>query len=136
MDLWTKEKRSSVMQRIRSKNTRPEMALRSALFRRGYRFRIHGKHLPGKPDIILSKHKVLIFVHGCFWHLHAGCNEGKIPKTNTVFWREKLSSNVKRDKNHRRSLTKLGWKVIVIWECQIEKQLEKALDKVIRRLGS
>lgn len=90
MDIWSKQKRSEVMSNIRSKNTKPEIILRSKLFREGFRFRIHQKNLPGKPDIVLSKYRTVIFVHGCFWHYHRKCKEGRIPLTNSNFWKEKL----------------------------------------------
>jgi DNA mismatch endonuclease (patch repair protein) len=123
MDIWSKEKRSVVMSRIRSKNTKPELAVRSLLHSLGYRFRLHRKDLPGRPDIVLPKYHAVIFVHGCFWHLHAKCRDGTIPKTQHEKWKEKLERNVARDKEHQRKLRSLGWKVLVIWECEIEKNL-------------
>ena len=97
MDNWSKEKRSKVMSNIRSKDTKPEVALRSALYKHGYRYRIHYKGLPGKPDIVLPKYKTVIFVNGCFWHYHEDCIEGRIPKTNSKFWEEKLNRNIAKD---------------------------------------
>jgi DNA mismatch endonuclease (patch repair protein) len=134
MDFWTKDKRSSVMSKIRSKNTRPELILRSALHRQGYRFRIHAKNLPGKPDIILPKYKTIIFVHGCFWHFHKECPEGRIPDTNSSFWEEKLSRTMERDVKHQKYFIDLGWKVLVIWECEIEKKLDDVLKNINRVL--
>lgn len=131
MDIWSKQKRSEVMSKIRGKNTKPEMILRSQLFKLGFRFRIHKKDLPGKPDIVLPKYQTVIFVHGCFWHYHKDCREGRIPSTNSKFWEEKLSKNVEKDKRHTKALQELGWKVIVIWECEIEKNIEQVLDKLI-----
>ena len=93
MDIWDKEKRSQVMSKIRSKNTKPELALRKALFARGFRFRVNDKRLPGKPDIVLPKYKTVIFVNGCFWHRHEGCKYAYTPKTNAQFWIEKITSN-------------------------------------------
>jgi DNA mismatch endonuclease (patch repair protein) len=122
MDIWPQEKRSYVMSRIRSKDTAPEKKVRSLLHQMGYRFRLHVKNLPGQPDIVLPKHKKLIFVHGCFWHLHKACRDGTIPKTHTDKWRAKLERNVERDKVHIRQLKKNGWKVLVLWECQIENK--------------
>lgn len=116
MDIWPKEKRSIVMSKIRSKDTKPEMILRSQLFRQGFRFRVHRKDLPGKPDIVLTKYRTAIFVHGCFWHLHENCNEGRIPKSNSLYWQKKLVNNVARDKENIRLLELDGWKVIIIWE--------------------
>jgi DNA mismatch endonuclease (patch repair protein) len=134
MDIWTKDKRSLVMSKIRSKNTKPEIILRKALFMNGFRYKIHDKKLPGKPDIVLSKYKTVIFVHGCFWHYHSECKEGKIPKTNSKFWSEKLSKNIERDINHNKTLTALGWKVITVWECEIEKRLDIVLENLIRQI--
>lgn len=130
MDIWSKEKRSQVMSKIRSKNTKPELILRSALFKKGYRYRIHKKDLPGKPDIAFTKKKVAVFVHGCFWHYHKGCPEGRIPDTNSKFWKEKLFKNVERDKKNQEVLEKMGWTVLVIWECEIEKHLSESLHKI------
>lgn len=130
MDIWSKKKRSEVMSKIRGKNTKPEMLLRSQLFRQGFRFRVHQKNLPGKPDIILPKYKTVIFVHGCFWHYHKDCREGRIPSTNSIFWKEKLEKNVEKDKSNIKALKKLGWKVIVVWECEIEKKCECTLKKI------
>jgi DNA mismatch endonuclease (patch repair protein) len=134
MDIWSKEKRSLVMSKIRSKNTNPEKLLRSLLFKNGFRFRIHQVDLPGKPDIILPKYRTTIFVHGCFWHYHKSCREGRIPDTNSKFWKEKLFKNVERDKKHKLALKKLGWGVIIIWECQIENHPDRVLKKITKRL--
>lgn len=133
-DIWSKEKRSEVMSKIRSKNTKPEIMLRKVLFALGYRYRIHNKVLPGKPDIVLPKYKTAIFVHGCFWHYHADCREGRIPNTNSAFWREKLLKNISRDQKHQETLIQLGWKVLVCWECEIEKDIEAVTKKVITHL--
>jgi DNA mismatch endonuclease (patch repair protein) len=136
MDIWSKQKRSEVMSKIRGKNTKPEMILRSQLFRQGFRFRVHQKDLPGKPDIVLAKYKTVIFVHGCFWHYHKDCREGRIPSTNSKFWREKLLKNVEKDEKHIEVLKETGWKVIVVWECEIEKYLEQTLEKLIIKIRS
>lgn len=122
------------MSKIRGKNTKPEMILRSALFKKGFRFRIHQEDLPGKPDIVLSKYKTAIFVHGCFWHYHKDCREGRIPSTNSKFWKEKLERNIKRDNNNIESLKLLGWNVLIVWECEIEKQLDLIMAKIITKL--
>lgn len=135
MDIWSKLKRSEVMSKIRGKNTKPEMLLRSSLFKAGYRYRIHKKDLPGKPDIVLVKYKTVIFVHGCFWHYHKECREGRIPPTNTVFWQTKLQKNVERDQAHRQTLEELGWKVITVWECEIEKKRDEVLAKIVSALS-
>lgn len=133
MDIWSKKKRSEVMSKIRGKDTKPEIMLRSALFKSGLRFRIHKKDLPGKPDITLTKYKTVIFVHGCFWHYHKNCREGRIPSTNTSFWENKLRYNIAKDKKNYRKLKKLEWNVIVVWECEIEKNLNNVLAKIISR---
>lgn len=134
MDIWSKKKRSNVMSKIRSKNTKPERTLRSMLHKSGYRFRIHRKDLPGNPDIVLQKFKAIIFVNGCFWHYHKNCPEGRIPNTNSKFWNDKLIKNIERDKNNIKKLKKMGWKVIVVWECEIEKKIDIILKKIINYL--
>jgi DNA mismatch endonuclease, patch repair protein len=131
MDIWTKQKRSEVMSRIRGKNTKPEMILRSELFKRGFRFRVHRKDLPGKPDIVLQKYKTIIFVHGCFWHFHKECKEGRIPSSNSSFWKEKLIKNIAKDKKDKKECEALGWNVIIVWECEIEKKLNETIEKLI-----
>ena len=130
MDIWSKEKRSQVMSNIRSKNTKPELLVRSQLHIAGYRFRIHQKDLPGKPDIVLPKYKAVVFVHGCFWHLHSGCRDGTVPKTRADYWKNKLLRNKERDKEHMRTLQKLGWRVLRLWECEVEKETDKVLEKL------
>lgn len=111
------------MSKIRSKNTKPEKVLRSWFYANGLRFRIHRKDLPGKPDIVFAKYKTVIFVHGCFWHYHKDCREGRVPSTNSKFWEEKLLKNIQRDEKHQLKLKESGWKVIVVWECEINKNL-------------
>ena len=134
MDIWSKQKRSEVMSKIRGKNTKPEMILRSQLFRQGLRFRVHQKDLPGKPDIVLPKYKTVIFVHGCFWHYHKNCREGRIPSSNSKFWKEKLERNIAKDKMHCKALKLVGWKVIIVWECEIEKHLNEVIRKIFQNL--
>ena len=136
MDIWSKEKRSQVMSHIHSKDTKPEMAVRSLLHKMGYRFRLHKRELPGCPDIVLPKYNSVIFVHGCFWHLHQGCRDGTVPKTQHEKWKLKLERNVERDKLHYDELQKMGWKVLVIWECEIEKQLNTVKEKIMDFLCS
>ena len=136
MDIWSKQKRSEVMSKIRGKNTKPELILRSQLFRHGFRFRIHQKNLPGKPDIVLAKYKTANFVHGCFWHYHKDCKEGRIPSTNSKFWQEKLLKNIEKDEKHIVELKEMEWKVIVVWECEIEKNLVHTLEKLIYEITS
>jgi len=107
------------MSRISGKNTKPELVVRSVLHHQGYRFRIHRNDLPGKPDIVLTKYKKVIFVHGCFWHGHIKCNRSKRPTTNIKFWHNKIEKNIERDKTSIADLKKLGWLVLVIWTCEI-----------------
>ena len=134
MDTISKEVRSRNMSAIRSKNTNPETVVRSLLFALGYRYRLHRKDLPGKPDIILKKHNTVIFVHGCFWHQHKECKRANIPKSNKKYWIPKLERNAERDKINKRELNKLGWNVITIWECEtkdsgkITAELKKKLN--------
>lgn len=121
VDHLTPEKRSWNMSKIRSGNTKPEMLVRSLLHRMGYRFRLHRKDLPGKPDIVLPKYNTVIFVHGCYWHRHKGCKYAYNPKSRIDFWQNKFKSNIKRDKKNRMALEKLGWNVKVIWECETKE---------------
>lgn len=118
MDALTKERRSWNMSRIRGRNTKPELVVRSMFYRLGYRFRLHRCDLPGKPDLVLPRHRVAILVHGCFWHRHRQCKYAYTPKSNLAFWRRKFAGNVERDAQVRRRLRKAGWVVAVIWECQ------------------
>ena len=120
VDSLTPEKRSWNMSRISGKNTKPELAVRSLLHRQGFRFRVNRTDLPGKPDIVLKKHKTVVFVHGCFWHRHKGCSDASTPKTRTQFWQKKFDGNVARDKRNVRALRESGWNVIVVWECEIK----------------
>ena len=112
------EKRSWNMSRIKSKDTKPEILVRSMLHRLGYRFRLHRKDLPGSPDIVLKKHKLVIFVHGCFWHRHTGCQYAYMPKSRIEFWERKFTQNIERDNLNRKCLEKKGWRVEYIWECE------------------
>ncbi len=123
------------MGRIRSKNTKPEMIVRSMLHQSGFRFSLRTKDLPGKPDVKLTKYKTVIFVHGCFWHRHAGCKRATSPKTNKAFWKEKFKKNVSRDRRNQRSLRELGWKVIVVWECTVLKDPEAVYKRIFRELA-
>ena len=135
MDVHTREQRSSNMAAIRSANTRPEMRVRSALHQLGFRFRLHRKDLPGRPDIVLPKHRTAVFVHGCFWHCHR-CKYGSVvPATRAEFWAEKRGGNVARDRRNAAALRKLGWRVLVLWECEVRTE-EAALARVNKfRIG-
>lgn len=124
MDVHSKEKRSYNMSRIKGKNTKPEEIVRKYLFSKGFRYRKNDKRLPGTPDIVLPKYKTAIFVNGCFWHGHKDCRYFVVPKTNTDFWLNKINANTERDKRNIETLKKLGWNVIVVWECELKKSLQ------------
>ncbi len=120
-DPLTKQERSRQMGLVRSRNTRPEIVVRRAVWRLGYRYRLHSRDVPGRPDIVLKPVKKAIFVHGCFWHRHSGCPRTRTPKSRVRFWTRKFEENVARDKSARARLLRAGWKVLVIWECVSEK---------------
>ncbi len=124
MDVHTPEQRRRNMAAVRSKNTKPEIAIRKLLFSLGYRFRLHRKDLPGKPDIALPKYKIAIFVNGCFWHRHEGCRHASIPATRSEWWQSKLDSNVARDRRNYTRLHEMGWRVVIIWECELRSILQ------------
>ena len=130
MDVFTPEKRSLIMARIKGKNTRPEKRVRSLLHAMGYRFRLHRKDLPGTPDIVLPKYGAVVFVHGCFWHQHPGCKRASIPTSNEEFWQKKLAANKRRDALVEKELNDRGWKVIIIWECELKNP-----DSLCERIG-
>jgi len=119
-DIFIKEKRSQIMSGISGKDTKPEMIIRKALFSEGYRYRLHRKDLPGKPDIVFPSKKKVIFINGCFWHGH-NCKKAALPATNKSFWEKKLTGNKERDKRNLAKLKDIGWKSLVIWQCQIKK---------------
>jgi DNA mismatch endonuclease (patch repair protein) len=133
MDTLTPDERSILMGKIRGKDTKPELLVRSMLHRAGYRYSLHRKDLPGKPDIVLRKYSTVVFVHGCFWHRHANCKVASTPKSNNDFWQAKFERNVSNDRKHRRALKKMGWKIIVVWECEL-KNPEKVLWKLMKAL--
>lgn len=138
VDVVDKMTRSRMMAGIRGKNTHPERLIRSALHIRGFRYRLHGKTLSGKPDIVLRKYGAVIFVNGCFWHGHE-CKNFKWPKTHLLFWREKILSNARRDKNSRYRLQNDGWKVITVWECAIRnavrrEKMDVLIDGLVRKI--
>lgn len=133
-DRFTPEQRSWNMSRIRSFDTKPEMLVRSLLHRIGFRFRIHCNNLPGRPDIVLPKYRTVIFIHGCFWHQHAGCIEASRPTSNSRYWNLKLEANIRRDRRHRRLLRQKGWRVMRFWECKVEKNPAGEVMRVARAL--
>ncbi len=134
-DHLTEEKRSWNMSRIRAKNTKPEKIVRSTLHKMGFRFRIHAGKLIGKPDIVLKKYKTVFFIHGCFWHQHPGCKRATKPKSNKNYWMTKLKRNKERFNEVQNKLKKMGWNVIVIWECEAkdDKKLMKIIEGNFKR---
>ena len=131
-DVHSPKTRSYNMSRIRSKDTKPEEIVRKYLFSKGFRYRKNDVRFPGKPDIVLPKYKTVIFVNGCFWHKHDGCNYFVWPKNNAEFWREKISANVERDQTSYRQLHQLGWNVLVIWECELkQRNRDNSLSKLV-----
>ena len=136
-DVHNKETRSYNMSRIKGKNTKPEMLVRKFLHANGFRYRLHVKNLPGKPDIVLPKYKTVIFVHGCFWHGHENCKYFVVPKTRTEWWLNKINGNVDNDKKAFTSLQILAWKVIEVWECQLKpKQLKETFENLLAKLST
>lgn len=134
MDRLTSDQRSRVMSRVRGRDTSPEMAVRRAVFAAGYRFRLHVRELPGCPDLVFAGRRKVILVHGCFWHRHT-CRRGRsLPTSHVAFWRRKLEGNRTRDSRTRRELRRLGWRVLVVWECQT-RDLEKLTARLRRFLG-
>lgn len=120
------------MSAIRGRDTKPELTVRRALHSHGLRFRLHSAHLPGRPDIILARHRAVVFVHGCFWHMHS-CRYFVWPKSRAEFWRSKILANVSRDKANYRALRRLGWRVFVVWECQLtERRLSRLAEQIDR----
>jgi DNA mismatch endonuclease, patch repair protein len=132
-DKISAERRSANMRRIRSKDTSPEIALRSLVHRLGYRFRLHRKDLPGKPDLVFPSRRKVIFVHGCFWHQHAGCKEGRVPGSRREYWEPKLRRNQERDAASQASLKGQGWRSLTVWECEL-KDTPSVLKRVKRFL--
>lgn len=126
-DRLSKARRSWNMSRIRGMDTGPEIVVRRLLHRMGYRFRVHVRELPGKPDVVLPKYRTVVFVHGCFWHRHRGCKNCTTPTNNRDFWMKKLEGNAVRDRIKRAQLRKLGWRVVVVWECELAQGFELGL---------
>jgi DNA mismatch endonuclease (patch repair protein) len=136
-DTLTKSERSALMARIRGTNTKPEVLVRSGLHRAGLRFRIHNRSLPGRPDIVLAKHRTVVFVQGCFWHRH-GCSLSSEPATRRAFWRDKFARNVARDKRTAAALRRAGWRVLTVWECSLRTaaRREQAIARLVRRIAA
>ena len=129
MDTVTRQRRSQIMARVRATDTRPEMTVRRLVHGLGYRYRLHSRQLPGRPDLVFAGRRKVIFVHGCFWHRHLGCRLARTPKSRVDFWRAKLDGNRRRDLVKQRELRELGWQSLVVWECQL-----KDLDLVTERV--
>lgn len=131
-DVFSPEKRSAVMSAIKGVDTRPEILVRKLLFASGFRFRLHSKKLPGKPDVVLSKWRAVVFVHGCFWHQHRGCRRAVMPSSRSEYWLPKLRRNVERDAEEIASLRSAGWRVCIVWECACGR---RSLEELQRRLA-
>ena len=135
-DIFSKSQRSYLMSKIKGKETKSEILVRKYIFSKGFRYRKNVSKLPGTPDIVLSKYKTVIFINGCFWHYHQECKEGRLPSSNVDYWKSKLEKNVERDYKNNSLLASIGWKVIVIWECELktiyirQKRLELLLDQI------
>lgn len=127
--------RSRIMARVKGKDTSPEMIVRKAIHAAGFRFRLHRKDLPGKPDIVLSKYKTVVFIHGCFWHGHK-CKHFRMPSSNVTYWNEKIERNIRRDAIAMESLISAGWKVYVIWECDLSSGIERLLEDLNKNINS
>ena len=131
----TSKERSDIMRKVGRKGTGPELVLRHQLHARGFRYRLNDKKLPGSPDIVLPKYKTTIFVHGCFWHRHEGCRLASNPKDNAEFWNDKFKTNISRDARNEELLIEAGWKVIVVWQCELKKaNIDKTLENIVSRL--
>ena len=129
-DIVTTEVRSRMMRGIKGKNTKPEIQLRKQLFKAGFRYRLHSKDLPGKPDIVLPKWNAVIFVHGCFWHRHKDCPFATTPSTRPEFWQQKFDDNVRRDARNQEALILSGWRVAIVWECGLRRDQERVACKI------
>jgi len=135
-DVHSPKTRSYNMSRIRSSDTKPEMIVRKFLHANSFRYRLHVKDLPGKPDLVLPKYKTVIFVHGCFWHAHEGCRYFKVPETNKTWWEEKHFGNRARDEKNVFLLEQMGWKVIIVWECELKKSnTESTLNTIMKEIS-
>jgi DNA mismatch endonuclease (patch repair protein) len=133
-DVHNKATRSYNMSRIKSKDTKPEILVRKFLFAHGYRYKLHDKNLPGKPDIVLPKYKTVIFINGCFWHGHRKCKYAKLPETRKEFWTKKIDRNKQLDFINKKTLRKLKWNVIEVWQCQLKKKEKKVLEALNEKI--
>lgn len=137
-DIFSKRKRSQIMATVKNKNTRPEIQVRKALFSKGFRYRINDKKLPGSPDIVLPKYRATVFVHGCYWHGHNDCKKAITPSTNKDFWNAKIEKNRQRDKKVSSELRQQGWKVVIIWECELrnKESFDLTVDRAMAEIKS
>ena len=133
-DVVSPEKRSEMMSGIKGKNTKPEILVRKALHARGFRYRLHDAHLPGRPDIVFPKYGAVVFINGCFWHMH-GCHLGSMPKTRTEFWKKKLEGNRARDAENIRKLAEAGWRIAIVWECAIKGKKALPVEDIADKLA-
>lgn len=136
MDIWSQEKRSAVMRRIRGRDTKPELVVRSLLHRAGLRFSLRRRDLPGRPDIVLPKHRAVIFVHGCFWHRHPRCPMASVPGSRQEAWQAKFKANVARDRRNLRELRQRGWRPMVVWECEVMRDPRAVLARLLAWLDA
>lgn len=137
VDVHTREVRSYNMSQIKGKNTKPEILVRKFLFSNGFRYRLHVKKLPGKPDIVFPKYKKVLFIHGCYWHGHKDCKYFVAPKSRTEWWLNKINGNKEKDKENEELLRKMGWKVIVIWECELKSgKRKKTLNELLKKISA
>ncbi|MBO9445732.1 very short patch repair endonuclease [Ruegeria sp. R14_0] len=137
VDIVDAETRSHMMRNIRGKDTKPELLLRHALHARGFRYRLHHKQLPGRPDLVFPKYGAAVFVHGCFWHRHQGCPKATTPGTREEFWQEKFAKNIARDRRNLNQLQEAGWRVLVVWECELSRSsIDQTVNRVSRWLCS
>lgn len=136
MDVVDAAKRSKMMAGIKSKNTGPEMMVRKYLHAKGFRYRLHARKLPGSPDVVLPKHKVVIFVHGCFWHRHLSCRFATHPSSNAERWSKKFQENIDRDARNSTALDSLGWNVLVVWECELRVDSAGRLERLVSEISS
>jgi DNA mismatch endonuclease (patch repair protein) len=136
MDTFSKAKRSDIMSKVRSSHTKPELLVRKYLFKKGFRFSLHRKNLPGTPDIVLRKYKTVIFVNGCFWHGHINCSKSSLPKTRIEFWKNKIERNTERDILNTQKLICFGWQVITIYQCELKlRDIDQTMSKVLMKLN-
>lgn len=134
-DIMTHSERSERMRKIKGKDTKIEVQIRSELFKRGYRFRKNDKRFPGTPDIVIPKYKTVIFINGCFWHHHSGCKLAQVPKAREAFWMEKFQRNKEKDIENIRAIQAMGWQVVTLWECEIKKHFETTIEKLCEKIS-